>query len=171
MQEFDALASKVFCPTNRGGTVPKLGMYLAENGDLCFSIAGVLMFRIDASGAIIPTNLAALVVALKAYYAVEPPAPTIVTAGVTTVMGASQYEVIIKKGVSGAHAVTLPPAPVPGQIARVQDGKGDLNIGVNNITIVSSDGSLINGAASVVMDAAWSCTSFRWIGTQWLIVY
>lgn len=170
MQTFDRLASKVFRPVANGGKVPRLGMFMTTQGNIGFAIAGVNVFEIDADGSIIPGNMAALVLALQPYYAVEPPAPTIVAAGVATVMVASQFEVVINKAVSANHTVTLPPNPVAGQIARVSDGKGDLAFGGVTLTVQGAAGKTINGQASHVMDYAWACATYRYNGTQWNIV-
>lgn len=170
MQSFDHLGSKIFQPVANGGTVPELGMFLTNAGNLGFAIDGELVFEIDADGSIIPGNLAALVQALKAYYAVEPPPPTIVTAGTTTVMSVSQYEIQINKTISANHTVTLPPTPIAGQRARVSDGKGDLVYPTVTLTVQGAAGATINGQATHVMQGAWSCTEYRYSGTQWNIV-
>lgn len=170
MQTFDFLGSKIFFPVANGGKVPELGMYLTLAGNIAFAIAGVKVFEIDADGSIIPGNMSALVLALQPYYAVEPPQPV---EFVTTphVMIASEYEAV--KNVAGSAAVTLPPNPIKGQIARVGDIFGDLVFDTINITVTAGAGSgagTINGQAQHVMWGARQHTTYRYNGTEWNIV-
>ena len=88
-----------------------------------------------------------------------------ITVGSTVVMTSEDYEVIICKTVSGATAVSLPPSPVNGQTCRVSDGKGDLAIGSNEITVTDPAGKLINGSSSLVMRAPYQSTQFRFNAT------
>jgi len=102
---------------------------------------------------------------------IRPAAPHVrpirtITSGTSTTMTAADYELVINKTVSAAHAVTLPPSPVAGQVVVVSDGKGDLDVGVYNITVAAASGN-INGAASFVMQAAYQSATFRYSGTQW----
>ena len=90
----------------------------------------------------------------------------VVASGTTTTMTGADHEIIVNKTVSAAHAVTLPASPVAGQMARVSDGKGDLNVGVYNITVSAASGN-INGAATYVMQAAYQSVLFRYSGTEW----
>lgn len=92
-----------------------------------------------------------------------------VTSGTSTAMAATDHELVINKTVSAAHAVTLPPTPLDGQEAIVTDGKGDLDVGVNNITVSGDGGATINGAASVIMQAAWQSIRFRALDGNWQI--
>lgn len=166
MQTFDFLGAKIFFPVANGGKVPELGMYLTAAGNIAFAIGGVKVFEIDADGSIIPGNLAALVLALQPYYAVEPPEPVKFTA-TPHVMVASQYEAV--KNVAGSAAVTLPPNPVKGQIARVGDIVGDLLYNTVSLTVTAAAGT-INGQASHVMYGARQHTTYRYNGTEWNIV-
>lgn len=170
MQEFDHLASKIFTPITNGGKVPKLGMYLASDGSISFSIGGTVVFSIPPDGDIVIPNIGGLVVQMQPYYAVAPQPPQVVTAGVTTLMAASQFEVIVKKTPAASHTVTLPPNPVAGQIARVCDGNGALTLGGITLTVQSGSSAKINGQATHVMDYAWAVGRYRFDGTDWGIV-
>jgi hypothetical protein len=86
-------------------------------------------------------------------------------------MAASDYEVAVNKTVSGVSQITLPLNPVNGQIVIVSDAKGDLDVGVNNITVIGAAGATINGAASHIMQAAYQSTRYRAQSpTAWNIV-
>jgi hypothetical protein len=77
----------------------------------------------------------------------------VVASGTSTAMAATDHELVINKTVSGAHAVVLPPIVYPGQEAVVRDGKGDVDVGVNNITVTGYGGALIGGEADFVIQA------------------
>jgi hypothetical protein len=95
----------------------------------------------------------------------------IITSGSSTAMVPADCELIVNKTVSGAHAVTLPPILFVGQIAIVSDGRGDLDVGANNITVTGAAGATINGADSHVMQAAYQSTRYRALSlTAWNIV-
>lgn len=92
----------------------------------------------------------------------------IITSGSSTAMDADDYELIINKTVSGAHAVTLPANPVVGQTVLVSDGNGDA--GTYNITVSAASGT-ISGAANHVIRANYAGAKFRFNGTEWNTVY
>jgi hypothetical protein len=83
-------------------------------------------------------------------------------------MTASDYEVLVNKSVSGPSLVTLPLSPVNAQIAIVSDGKGDLDVGGNNITVVGP----ISGSSTFVLTVSWQVVWFRYssAGTRWNII-
>lgn len=170
MQSFDHLGSKIFQPLANGGAVPELGMFLTSTGNIGIAIGGQLVCEIDADGSIIPGNLAALVLLLQPYYAVLPPPPTLLPGIPTTnyAMAVSEFEVSCTFN-SANRTITLPPAPVPGQHARVGDGSGIVLGGVA-ITVQGADGVLINGQATHVIDYIWGCATYRYSGDQWNIV-
>lgn len=96
-----------------------------------------------------------------------------VTSGTSTAMTALDFELILNKTVSAAHAVTLPPSPVLGQECVVSDGKGDLDLdggGTISITVTGPAAETINGSASHVLQAAYQSTRYRFNGTGWNIV-
>lgn len=108
---------------------------------------------------------------LTTFYGSNIPDPSVVTvriitSGAAVAMLSSDFEVIINKTISGPTQVTLPPGPSVGQEAIVSDGKGDLDVGLNNITVVADVGT-INGAANRVMQAAYQSLRFRYSGTEW----
>lgn len=92
----------------------------------------------------------------------------LIVAGASTTMTAADFEVCIDTAaIAAAHAVTLPPNPVPGQTVLVSDGTG--SCATYNITVSPAAG-LINGAANQVMVANYQKVLFRYSGTKWNII-
>jgi len=99
----------------------------------------------------------------KVISAIAPATPIVrtvrtITSGTSTAMTALDYELVINKTVSGAHSVTPPPNMVDGQEFVVSDGKGDLDVGANNITVLGT----VNGQTNFALQAKYQSVRFRW---------
>ena len=89
---------------------------------------------------------------------------TVVTAGTTYVVAATDTIIVVNKTVGSATAVTLPDAVANAKrVLTVVDGKGDA--ATNNITV--SGAQNINGAASVVINTAYGVLRLVSNGTTW----
>ena len=67
----------------------------------------------------------------------------------------------------GTRNITLPANPVTGQTVVVKDVAG--NAGTYNVTIAGSGGTLIDGAASVLLNANWKAFTFVF-NQNWYII-
>jgi len=95
---------------------------------------------------------------------------TVVTSGSTYQVTEDDNEVMVKKTVSGAIVVTLPASPTQQRTVVISDGKGDIDVSSNNITVIGSGGTTISGRASFVYKSAWQSARFRFNGTEWNII-
>lgn len=76
------------------------------------------------------------------------------------------YETLLVDATSGAKAITLPTAVgITGKIFCVQ--KTDA---FNNVTVGTTGGQTINGAATVVLSAQWQRVTVQSNGTNWAII-
>lgn len=91
---------------------------------------------------------------------------TRIVAGAGTItMTVNDYGIVVAKTVSAATSLILPPSVPAGREVRIKDGKGDaLNYA---ITITTSDGSLIDGQASYIMNSNYQENGLLYNGTQW----
>lgn len=67
---------------------------------------------------------------------------------------------------SGPSTVYLPIHPMAGSVKTVSDGKGDAS--TSALTIATTDGSLVNGGATIVLSTNWASATFRYTGTAWI---
>lgn len=89
----------------------------------------------------------------------------ILTASGNYVLSSAESVFIANKTVSQATVVWLQPYPVVGREQTVIDGKGDAS--GYNITIGTTDSTLINGAGSALITTNYGYMKFRFNGTQW----
>jgi predicted secreted protein len=87
----------------------------------------------------------------------------ITASGAVTVISADDL-VTINKTTGAATVVNLPASPTTGQTFTIHDGKGDA--ATNNITITPAAGN-INGASTLVLNAAYGSAGVTYNGTQW----
>ncbi len=106
---------------------------------------------------------------VKTVSVVESAAPQVkpfrkITAGSSTTMVATEYEIYIATG--AAHAVTLPAIAFVGQRHRITVD-GQVDIGVNEVTVSPASGT-INGAATLVYRGARMSLEFVAVSaTEW----
>lgn len=80
-------------------------------------------------------------------------------------MPANLFMFICRKTVGAPTAVDLPANPITGREAVIKDGLGDA--GTNNITIGTSDGTTLDGSASLTINTAYGFMRFRFNGSYW----
>lgn len=90
-----------------------------------------------------------------------------IASGSSYAMTANDCVILVNKTVGGATAITLKASPKPNDEIFVMDAKGDA--ATNNITITPAAGT-INGAANVVVSAAWQCLRLVYSGTEWNVL-
>ncbi len=80
----------------------------------------------------------------------------------------NEGELVCKKAVGAATAVTLPPAPTRGQHVWIKDGNGDAN--TYNITISGAAAATIDGGSTLVLSANYAYVHLSFNGTEWNVV-
>lgn len=91
-------------------------------------------------------------------------AQVITNAGNVTVAAAATY-VAMRQSVPAAVQITLPANPVLGRFVTIKDSLGVCN--TTPFTIATSDGSLIDGAATYFMGVRFQAFSFVFDGVGW----
>lgn len=76
--------------------------------------------------------------------------------------------VVFVTGLTAAKTVTLPASPTTGDEYEIADGDGSVT-GTNTLTI-SGNGSNINGAASLVLNAAFTRARVVFQGSRWIVM-
>jgi hypothetical protein len=93
--------------------------------------------------------------------------PFAFTAGATYTIARTDDLIIVNKATGSATSVSMPSAPLLGDTFTIKDGKGDAN--TNNIT-VAGNGHNIDGAASFVLNTAFSSLSVTYDGSLWRVL-
>ena len=87
--------------------------------------------------------------------------------GQAIAMTSDDYMLIVDTAASASNStVSLPEDPGDGDTVIIKL-TSDVDIAVRTVTVSAPDGELINGAASLVMQAAWMVVKFTFFGGVW----
>lgn len=95
-------------------------------------------------------------------------APLIYLSGATITLPGGSGVAVIRKTVGASTTVNLPANALAGTTWTVKDGKGDCS--TNNITVRTTDGSLIDGLSTVVLSTDYQSYNFESDGTNWIML-
>ena len=137
---------------------------------ISWPVIGGNPYEIPSSGEVSWSDLSDFLIALASAQntTAQKVAARVATTTPINVGSASDYLVVVNLAVAGASSVILP-AGVSGQVFVVADGKGDA--ATNNITVTTTGGATIAGAASFVVNVNGAAVGFCFSGSgNWTIV-